>query len=52
VARDDANALPVSCSPELLSRVSQKDPAAFLGVTAVGLNRIGKRVRAGTAGPR
>lgn len=34
-------------SPELLNRVAQKDLAAFLGVTAVGLNRIVKRVRVG-----
>ena len=37
----------VASSPELLTRVSQKDLAAFLGVTAVGLNRIVKRVRGG-----
>ena len=32
-------------SPDLLDRIAQKDLAAFLGVTAVGLNRIVKRVR-------
>lgn len=31
-------------SPDLLQRVPQKDLAAYLGVTAVGLNRIVKRV--------
>ena len=31
--------------PDLLDRIAQKDLAAFLGVTAVGLNRIVKRVR-------
>jgi len=29
--------------PDLVSRVPQKDLAAFLGVTPVGLNRIIKR---------
>jgi CRP-like cAMP-binding protein len=31
-------------SPELVARVAQKDLAAYLGVTPVGLNRIVKRV--------
>ena len=35
----------VASSPELLERIAQKDLAAFLGVTPVGLNRIVKRVR-------
>ena len=35
----------VAASPDLLTRIAQKDLAAFLGVTAVGLNRIVKRVR-------
>ena len=37
-------------SPELLNRIAQKDLAAFLGVTAVGLNRIVKRVRSSGVG--
>ncbi|WP_242112480.1 Crp/Fnr family transcriptional regulator [Luteimonas aquatica] len=37
-----------AASPELLARLPQKDLAAYLGVTAVGLNRIIRRtVRAG-----
>jgi CRP-like cAMP-binding protein len=36
-------------SPDLLDRIAQKDLAAFLGVTAVGLNRIVKRVRIATS---
>lgn len=34
----------VASSPDLVGRVPQKDLAAYLGVTAVGLNRIIKRV--------
>lgn len=34
----------VESSPDLLERVTQKDLASYLGVTAVGLNRIAKRV--------
>jgi CRP-like cAMP-binding protein len=33
--------------PALMRRVTQKDLAAYLGVTPVGLNRIAKRVAAG-----
>ena len=36
-------------SPELAARVPQKDLAAYLGVTAVGLNRIVRREREAAA---
>ncbi|MGE0815689.1 MAG: Crp/Fnr family transcriptional regulator [Vicinamibacterales bacterium] len=39
-----------AASPDLIGRVPQKDLAAYLGVTAVGLNRIVKRVAARPAG--
>ena len=37
-------------SPDLLTRIAQKDLAAFLGVTAVGLNRIIRRVERAPGG--
>lgn len=48
----DANAMYrqlVHRQPEFVKRVPQKDLAAYLGVTAVGLNRIIKRARTGPA---
>jgi CRP-like cAMP-binding protein len=42
----------IESRPELVPRVPQKDLAAYLGVTAVGLNRIAKRVRPTQAGDR
>jgi CRP-like cAMP-binding protein len=41
----------IESSPELRARVPQKDLAAYLGVTAVGLNRIAKRVSAARTRP-
>jgi len=37
----------VANSPSLEARITQKELAAYLGVTPVGLNRIVKRVRNG-----
>lgn len=42
----------VSEAPELAERVAQKDLAGYLGVTAVGLNRIIKRLRCRAADSR
>lgn len=42
----------VSETPELAERVPQKDLAGYLGVTAVGLNRIIKRLRCRAADSR